>query len=207
MEQILYPGSVINTINHKGYEYYLCPSSAKHGCIYFGNNLKSFLIKIKHPYYKYVNDTDKYVINCNGKKTYPELLSDFLKSRDEYKIFNFSDVTFSINPKLDVMKIAAEFSCNFIGTNFSFRQKGHYCFEIIVKSYLAAIKKKNIQYHKFNMIEICGFKFYNSRSISNYIYFYIVYKKYKNKEKIYLRSNCNFLIYLHNNTYYIKSID
>jgi hypothetical protein len=198
MEKVLFPGSVLTTINHNTYEYYICPSTSKHGCIYFGKGLKSYLIKIKQEYCN-INDYDEYVINCNGRETKPEILKSFLKNRDECKIFNFCKLDHNIIPHLDIMKFAAKYSCKFINTKFSFRQRGHYCFEIVIKSYLAAIKKTNASVYRFNMIDIYGFKFYNSRSISNYVNFYLVYKRYKTKEKIYLHSNCIFNISIKSN--------
>ncbi|CCU56264.1 NLPc/P60 superfamily protein (Cop-G6R) [Mythimna separata entomopoxvirus 'L'] len=204
MENILLRGSVITTIRHNTYEYYLCPSSSTHGCIYFGTGLKTYLNSINQNTDN-INDNEEYIINCNGKKTCPEIFSKFLKTRDSYKIYNFCEFDSYIKPYIDIMDFAAKYSCKFIGSKFSFRQRGNYCFEIIVKSYIAAIKKMNMNLFKFNMIDIYGYKFYNSRSISNYNNFYVVYKKYKNKVKIYYNSNCNFVIKKYNNIYYIKT--
>ncbi|AAG02747.1 hypothetical protein AMV041 [Betaentomopoxvirus amoorei] len=198
-------GSVITTVRHNTYEYYLCPSMATHGCIYFGKGLKTYLESIKL-YLSDINDTDEYVINCNGRYTYPEDYYKFLKKRDEYKIYNFCKLDNNIIPYINIMDYAAKYSCKFIGKKFSFRQRGNYCFEIIVKSYIASIKRMNHTLYKFNMIDIYVYKFYNSRSITNYINFYLVYKKYKNKTKQYNNSNCNFIIKKINNILYINSI-
>lgn len=201
---MLIRGSVIMTVRHRTYEYYLCPSMSTHGCIYFGKGLKSYLNSINQNI-KNINDTDEYVINCNGKYTYPELFDIFIKKRDEYKIYNFCKLDKNIISCLDIMDFAAKYACKYIGSKFSFRQRGHYCFEIIIKSYIASIKKMNFDIYKFNMIDICGYKFYNSRSVSNYVNFYLVYKKYKNRSKKYNYSNCNFTLFKNNNIIYIYS--
>ncbi|CCU55650.1 NLPc/P60 superfamily protein (Cop-G6R) [Choristoneura biennis entomopoxvirus] len=198
-------GTVITTVRHNTYEYYLCPSAATHGCIYFGKGLKTYLSSIKI-YLNDINDNKEYVINCNGRYTYPEHFDEFLKKRDEYKIYNFCNLDSNIVPNSVIMDFAAKYSCKFIGRKFSFRQRGNYCFEIIVKSYIASIKKMNFKMYKFNMIDIYGYKFYNSRSISNYINFCLIYKRYKNKSKYYYYSNCNFIIKKTANILYMESI-
>ncbi|BAO49588.1 in vivo virulence related protein [Alphaentomopoxvirus acuprea] len=208
MDNLLLPGSVINTTRYKGYEYYLCPSSIKHGGIYFGTGLKSYLTKINlHKKYNinFISDDIKYVINCNGIVTTPIPLDLFLMNRNEYRIYNFCKLDINIIPYKEIMLDAAKYSCKYLGTQFSFRKRGHYCFEIIINSYIASINKHNLELYKFNMIDIMGYKFYNSRSISNYLNFYLVYKKNNNKIKIYNKSNCLFKLLFYNNKFYIIS--
>ncbi|AAC97835.1 ORF MSV039 putative Molluscum contagiosum MCV062 homolog (vaccinia G6R), similar to GB:U60315 [Melanoplus sanguinipes entomopoxvirus] len=189
MNDILYPGSVLHTVNHNTYEYYIAPSNFKHGCIYFGKGLKTFLDNsiLKHINTSNINDEYEYVINCDGKQTKPEILSIFLKNRNEVRIYNFYNDNVL---RKDVMYYASRYSCKYIGTAFSFRNRGKYCFQIIVESFKAAMLKYNLNNLYFNIIIIGGKQFYNSKSISNHINFYLVYKQNNEKKKIYYDNNC-----------------
>lgn len=182
MDIPLKPGAIIMTSKYNKIEFFLCPSLYKHCGIYFGTGLGTYLLQNNINYNDKcaLSDDIEYVIHNNGKSTVPVTLENFMKSRTEISIYYYKSYNYLESDY--VMKLAAQMSCLYLNTIFSFTRMGIYCFELIINSYRIADES-----FRPKMFKILNYNFYNSQSITNDYHFYPIYVKYKNK--------CSFIRY------------